>query len=193
MWKPLVLIFLLSTLTAADTYKPHLELSIGDFLGACNETQVNQGSLYAVGECVGNALDPAIPNPLKIFDPITGENYQEKKQYLDFFPLNDKGEFDITLLFTSINKILNAVWNFPIIVFSTLIEIAFNAVKFVLVFAIRFIFTYLFWVSIAFQTLLSYFSEYKLENRDRVVTTVFIMIVASIAVLGYGSGGIIWS
>jgi len=170
---------------------PALTIGISDFLGECNEAKVSELDLYEIGSCTGNALNPSIPNPFRIFDPITGDQLAAKESYLSFFPYDSQGNFDITLIDPI--KILNSVVNFPIIILNTVLELTFNAVKFLFVFSIRFIFVYLFWISLGFQAILNYLnSGHNLESEDKIHYTLAVMIAASIFTIGYGGGGILW-
>jgi hypothetical protein len=173
-------------------YEPNITFSINEFMGACDEKGLNNLDFGAIGECVGNALNPRIPNPLMIFDPITGANARNKWAALDFLPRNAQGELDIAQF--DIGKTANVLINSPALVLFTFIEIAFAALKFVIIFMARFLFTYLFYVSIGYQALMGALqSDANLENKQRIQASFAIMGIATIMTLAYGGGLIQWS
>jgi hypothetical protein len=184
--------------TIENVLNPQVSLTINDFLGECNETQVNNVEPYAIAECVGNALNPSIPNPLKILEPVTGSALDAKLKYLNFFPIDNNGNYDLSRLDplnsdSVYNKLIRSIWTFPVIILNTFLEVLFNTIKFLLVFVVRFIFTYMFWVSLGFQAVLNYVSsDSKLEHEQKIQYTIALMILGSIFTLGYGGAWITW-
>lgn len=166
-------------------YYPRINMNINDFLGDCDENKLQGLNIVEFGACIGSAFDPRIPNPISIFAPISGDALDAKLEAVNFMPFDGDGNFSLSMV--SFDKLISSLWNVPIVVAITFIELIFNTLKFMLVFIIRFVFVYLFYISIGYQSLMNYLNmKNKLTSKDKITYTVFIMSVVSIIGLAYG-------
>jgi hypothetical protein len=178
-----------------EIYTPKFKLTIDDFFGKCNDTLVQQWDLEGIGECVGNFLSPVFPNPLKIISPLYGADLQDKLNTIKIgLTIYDKdGKLSIGAFGESVLATLDSLFNLPFVFFATILEIIFNAVKYVLVFAWRFGFVYVVYISLGFQALmLSMNNSYSLQHPDRMRLTFILLGVGTILLLSFGGGWVAW-
>jgi hypothetical protein len=169
----------------AANYQIRIGFDPNDFLGPCNNSQVNDAQTHAIGECIGNFFSPVFPNPAGILAPIQGDRLKEKTNALDFFSFEK-----LTMMGAS--GFLEKLVNIPILFFGTILEMLSAIIMFLLVFGFKFIFVYLFYVSLGLQTILFYLdnSSGSMESIRKVHITFWIMGLSSIVALSYGVGWI---
>lgn len=187
-YKILLLLMILSySVSAQDLSNPdnynldvdiRLDLLFGEcpmFLQAGNSSLDGQ-FLNDTGTCILNFFNPAIPSPFIIIEPLTGDNLQNK---IDFIG----GELTITSILTAPLRVVNMM-------VYTIIEMMVSILNFMIAFIGRFFFTYMFYVSLGFNTLLGAIDQNrKLSDLDKMYTTVFMIAVATIYTL---AGGWAW-
>jgi hypothetical protein len=165
-----------------------VSIGLDDFFGHCNESEMNKLDLLSVGECIGNFFSPVVPNPSKIIEPITGDNLKKKVEAVDFISVWSKNSWDLEKMFTSFV-------NIPVMIIFSVIELVGSTIKYLLVFGVRFIFVYMFYVSIGFQGLMRVltYNTKTLDSQQSIMYTCLLMSVSTILVLIYGGGWVNWS
>lgn len=154
-----------------------------DYFGACS---FDKDGVWAVGECVGNFLNPSLPNPIGVLAPIQGERLQSKLDAVNVFDFSVLSTFDI-------GELVSRIVNILIVLFALIVELLASCLTYALVFAFKFAFTYLFWVSLGFQTILAYVQQDNIEGGDKIKLTFWVMGIATIATLTVGGGWVAWS
>lgn len=182
----LITLFALSGSVQAEIYQIKVSLGPEDFLGACNQDKINSGDLDAFGECVGNFFNPTIPNPLNALNPVTGDNLKAKIDAINIFdPLTN----------LNVSELLTKFINIPLVLIASVIELIAASITFLLVFAVKFIFVYLFYVSLGFQSILLMMDSNSqgLKGVTKIHASLLVMGVVTILALTYGGGWITWS
>jgi hypothetical protein len=176
-----LLIFLALTTAAAAQEAPTIEITPYHFFGFCNETAIEQNSVYSWGECAGNFLSPAIPNPLNVFEPVTGDK---------FFRNIDAIKTELLQL-----DVLKGFINTLILMVYILIGLLVNVILYFVTFFIRFIFVYLFYISLGLQSILLYVDRNSdgMDGDTKIKASIGFMIVATLFILWYGGGWMQWS
>lgn len=170
---------------AAD-YQLKISLAAGDFLGECNGEKLNAIDGNAWGECVGNFFNPTIPNPINILSPISGDNLKEKIDMVNI--LNPLSELNA-------KEFLEKFINIPLVLIFSIIELLGSAIKYLFVFGFKFVFVYLFYISLGFQSFILLLNNQSrgLEGMTKVHVTLAVMATATIVTLLYGGAWITWS
>jgi len=157
------------------------------FFGGCSTD-----SISSTAQCVGNFLNPSMPNPIGIFEPITGGRLNQKIAAINIF------EWDMWAGILSVDfsqrlqELFTKIVNVPLVLVSSILEIVAASLTFLVMFAVKFMFTYLFYVSLGFQTILMYFDNNSngLESEDKLKSTLVLMAGATILTLTIGVGWI---
>jgi len=169
---------------SAELYSVRINFNTSAYVGSCGFDE--DQTLNTMGECVGNFLNPSIPNPLGFLAPISGSRLQEKLEATNFFSWDMISTLDFRGIF-------ERLINIPIVLVAIIIEMATEGLTFLLVFFFKFLFAYLFYVSIGFQTLMFYLDRNKqLENMEKVHITFALIAISSIVTLTNGLGWINW-
>jgi len=170
-----------------NVYNPSLELNVGDFMGFCDEEKLQALDLYSIGECAGNFLDPRIPNPLGVLDPIRDDRFRARIDGLMFISLDlSKMTFNFDP-----GKLLSFPLNLLLFVFASTLELLFNCVKYVIIFAFSFMKTYLIYFMLVFQVFLHGIDQGDFFQRiNNAHTVVLFMVFTTIVVLVMGGGWI---
>lgn len=177
MKRALILLMLLATNTVAqetNTYELDVSIEPSLIFGECklskagNNFTVDKDFIYELGMCTSNFFNPSIPSPFDIFSPISGDKLDKKIDYIWASGLLAP----LTILQ---------------IIFYTVLEIISSSINFLIAFGGRFFFTYMFYVSIVYQTILAYIDQNRsLEHEDKVIATIFIIGLSTIISLGGG-------
>lgn len=172
---PFFIIYVGCIMVVAD--EATFSISPYEIFGSCNNTRVQNLDVGGWGECIGNFVNPTIPNPINIVSPV-----------FNFFDTINVFKTD------SIGSFIVNVFTIPITLITLILAIIFNGLKYLLVFAIKFVFVYLFYVSLGFQSILNYVDSNRdgLSNEEKIHSTFAIMIAATIITLAYGGGWINW-
>jgi len=166
--------------------------SAEDFLGYCNMTRVEDGEIGGYGECVSNYFNPSIPNSLIIVESLQWTELSEKLKALNPLPEDVVDLINPLKIPEHIGNLLLSVVNVPLVLGFSIMQLLSSIIRYVLVFFVRFMFVYLFYVSVGFQAILILLNRNNptiLAHPDRVWMTVGFMCVASIITLGGG----LWS
>lgn len=175
---------LVCSVDAAD-YQLKVSLGADDFLGVCDGAGLNAIDGEAWGACIGNFFNPTIPNPTGILAPVTGDNLKAKIDAVNIInPLVElnAGEF------------LTNFINIPLVLIYSIIELLASSIKFILVFCFKFIFVYLFYISLGLQSLIMMVdgNSRGLEGIQKVHAALAVMAFATILTLAYGGAWITW-
>lgn len=154
-------------------------LSPYEFLGYCNQTGIEENDIGSWLECSGNFFSPVIPNPGHILDPISG-HFQDNINIIEGKIL-------------SIN-VLSGLSDLIIWLVGSLILLLWSSLKYLLIFGIKFLFVYLFYVSLSLQMIIWYFDRNSqgLSGERKIEATLGLMIFLTIFILWYGGGWIQW-
>jgi hypothetical protein len=174
-----------ASFASGQTYSLRVSLSPNDFLGECNQTQLNGGELGGYGQCVGEFFNPTIPNPVVLLSPVTGDNLKAKIDAVNVFNL-DSG--------VSITDLLTKFLNIPLVLIFSIIEIIASAIKYLLVFGVKFVFVYLFYISLGFQSIVLMLDQNSngLDDVRKLQASIALMAFASVVTLAYGGGWVAW-
>jgi hypothetical protein len=172
--KAFLIVVLLSLNVQAqdEPYIVDFSLSPQELLGGCSSEDIQNVNVMGWGECVGNFFNPSIPNPLNVLKPISTKNFQSKVDYV----LN-------TNIFEGIIRGLEV---FVI----SVVELIFAIIKYLIVFAVRFLFVYLFYISLGFQMIALYLTRggFSLDEDQKIKATIGLMILGTIYTLTLGGG-----
>jgi hypothetical protein len=180
-----MLLFGLVGVCSGESYNLKVSLSPTDFLGACNQTQITNGELGGYGQCIGEFFNPTIPNPITVLTPVTGNNLKEKVDAVNVFNLDSNA---------GIGDIFGKFLNIPLVLLFSILELLASAIKYILVFAVKFVFVYLFYISLGFQSIILLFDQNSngLDDVRKIQATVAIMAIASVITLCYGGAWVTW-
>jgi len=168
-------------LGVAQEYKLQVSVSPNDFFGVC---ETNTSWL----ECVGNFVSPVLPNPLKMLEPLSGTGLSKKIDAVNFIKtIQDYG--------LDLDKLFNNFINVPIIMFYTLVEVSASIIKFILIFAFRFMFVYLFYIDLGLQSIILMLDQNsnRMSDLRKIQSSILFMALATIAFLTYTGGWVNWT
>jgi hypothetical protein len=168
-------------MATAQEYKLQVSVGPNDFFGVC---ETNTSWL----ECVGNFFSPVLPNPLKMLEPLSGEGLTKKLNAVNFIKTIQDNGLDL-------DKLFNNFINVPLVMFYTIVEIGAGLIKFVLIFAFRFMFVYLFYVGLGLQSIILMVDQNSngLSDLRKIQTSVAFMALATILFLTYTGGWVNWT
>ena len=175
--KPLIILILIGCVTGqADIISSNEEytysLSPYDFLGYCDGEQINRGNITSLLVCISNFLNPTIPYPQGILDRLSDVS-------------SNIGSFN------SLSEIANSLANIlllPVRIINNLLPLIFELGKYTLILAFKFLFVYLFYVSLGFQAVLLYMDKTHggLNDENKIHGTIGLMLFATIFTLVWG-------
>jgi len=177
-YKLLIFLFLSSCVSAEDLNYT-FSFALTDFFGDCDKEKLDDGEVREVLYCTASFLNPSIPNPLMIFEPLNGLN--------EFNPITLISDFIVSITrldFGGVFKSIESMLYTPVGLLKILFYLILSGIKWLILSAFKLFFVYLFYVCLAFQVLLMRLNiNRRLEHEERVQTTLFIVLIASIITL----------
>ena len=187
--KALLLLVFLIPLAQAEEDTIGITFDPWILVGQCNYTDNPSGEEFFI--CVGEFFNPSISHAFTIlFSPFT----TLESDIVSNNPTSTAEEMGVFSVF-NLGEILSDVINFPLDLLKIVVKIIVSIILFVLIVGFRFVFVYLFYVSLGFQSLLMYtnMSDGHLQSVQKIQITLAVIFVATVVTMSYGGGWIVWS